>query len=118
MSIRDSGRGAELRAERVRWRGRSQLMSQILADHGRATATDERTGERSWTSGYVVTQRKARAGTGSGTTHRRLASTDLAVLIGDIGQSHEGRLVGAGGVGSVVVVVVQPAFECATALGL
>jgi mannose-6-phosphate isomerase-like protein (cupin superfamily) len=42
----------------------------------------------------------------------------LGVLIGDIGQSHEGRLVGAGGVGSVVVVVVQPAFECATALGL
>ena len=28
MSDRDRGRGAELRAERVRWRGRSRLMSQ------------------------------------------------------------------------------------------
>ena len=27
MSDRDRGRGAELRAERVRWRGRSRLMS-------------------------------------------------------------------------------------------
>jgi hypothetical protein len=28
VSDRDRGRGAELRAERIRWRGRSQLMSQ------------------------------------------------------------------------------------------
>lgn len=28
MSERDSGRGAELRAERIRWKGRSRSMSQ------------------------------------------------------------------------------------------
>jgi hypothetical protein len=28
VSVRDGGRAAEMRAERVRWRGRSRLMSQ------------------------------------------------------------------------------------------
>jgi hypothetical protein len=32
VSDRDRGRGAELRAERVRWRGRSRLMSQASRD--------------------------------------------------------------------------------------
>src|SRR5579859_1174210 len=40
---------------------------------------------------------------------------ELAVLIGGIGHSHGGRVVGAGGVGSMVVGVVPSAFECATA---
>ena len=34
MSVRDRGRAAELRAERVRWRGRSRLMSQASQNMG------------------------------------------------------------------------------------
>ena len=34
MSVRDRGRAAELRAERVRWRGRSRSMSQASRDMG------------------------------------------------------------------------------------
>ena len=34
MSVRDRGRAAELRAERVRWRGRSRSMSQASRNMG------------------------------------------------------------------------------------
>ena len=34
MSVRDHGRAAELRAERVRWRGRSRSMSQASRNMG------------------------------------------------------------------------------------
>ena len=50
MSIRDGGRAAEMRAERIRWRGRSHSMSQASRDMGerlrrmneRASALDVR----------------------------------------------------------------------------
>ena len=48
----------------------------------------------------------------------RTAHGGLDVLTGDVSQSREGRLVAAGGVGSVVGGVVQPAVELAPAFGL
>ena len=47
MSVRDrGGRAAQMRAERVRWRGRSRSMSQASRNMKRTPAPYERAGER------------------------------------------------------------------------
>ena len=62
---------------------------------------------RGWLRGY----RLVRCGVA-------VVAFSLVVLTGDVGQSRERRLVAAGGVWPVMVVVVQPAVELAPAFGL
>ena len=47
-----------------------------------------------------------------------LADAALAVLTGQVGQSGDGGLVAAGGVGSVVVVLVEPCCQGGSSFGL
>lgn len=52
------------------------------------------------------------------TMQHELPGSILAVMIGDVDQSREGRLVGAGGVRPVVVVVMEPGLQRPAALVL
>ena len=75
MSIRDrGGRAAQMRAERVRWRGRSRSMSQASRNMSERLRRMN-VGRARWTCAYIATRRTARAGTRSGTTPQGLANT-------------------------------------------
>ena len=80
MSERDRSRGAELRAERIRWRGRSRNMNQAsrsMDEHLRKMKDQG----RPWTGGYVGTRRNVLGGTRPGTTRRGLASAGIGTLL-------------------------------------
>ena len=68
MSDRDRGRGAELRAERMQRRVRSRQMSQASRNIDEHLRQMNEQARACWTSVWVVTERKGRAGTGRGTT--------------------------------------------------